>query len=72
MRLKSMPPTRQQFTSTPTEADACRKYVVPKLQAAGWNIGIHEAKVLMSEEDHEGISFVTGLVATAIDCKRQM
>ena len=46
--------------------------MVPKLQAAGWNIGIHEAKVLMSEEDHEGISFVTGLVATAIDCKRQM
>jgi hypothetical protein len=34
-RLKSMPSPRQQYTSTPTEADTCRKYVVPKLQTVG-------------------------------------
>src|SRR5260370_28768702 len=32
-----MTPTRQQYTSTSTEADTCRKYVVPKLQTAGWD-----------------------------------
>jgi type I restriction enzyme R subunit len=36
-----MPPTRQQYTSTPTEADTCRKYVVPKLQTAGWETEPH-------------------------------
>ena len=33
-----MPPsTRQPYTGTPTEADTCRTYVVPKLQSAGWD-----------------------------------
>src|ERR1035441_10539276 len=35
------PPTRQRFTSTPTEADTCRTYVVPKLQTAGWETEPH-------------------------------
>src|ERR1043166_5003948 len=34
-------PERRQITSTPTEADACRQYVVPKLQAAGWDTEPH-------------------------------
>ena len=35
------PPTRQQYTSTPTEADTCRTYVVPKLQTVGWDTEPH-------------------------------
>ena len=31
-----MPPPTRQLASKPTEADTCRQYVVPKLQAAGW------------------------------------
>jgi len=30
------PPFGQRITSNRTEADTCRQYVVPKLQAAGW------------------------------------
>jgi type I restriction enzyme R subunit len=37
-----MPPsTRQQYTTTPTEADTCRTYVVPKLQTARWETEPH-------------------------------
>ncbi len=32
-----MPPIGQHITGTTTEADTCRQYVVPKLQAAGWD-----------------------------------
>src|ERR1035438_2165140 len=35
------PPTRPQFSTTPTEADTCRQYVVPKLKAAGWDTEPH-------------------------------
>ena len=31
----------QSVSSKPTEADTCRKYVVPKLQAAGWDTEPH-------------------------------
>src|SRR5437660_759793 len=31
----------QKVTSHPTEADTCRQYVVPKLQAAGWDSEPH-------------------------------
>jgi type I restriction enzyme R subunit len=31
----------QRITSNPTEADTCRQYVVPKLQAAGWDTEPH-------------------------------
>jgi hypothetical protein len=36
-----MPPPRPQYTNTPTEADTCRAYVVPKLQVAGWEVEPH-------------------------------
>src|ERR1700681_1917229 len=32
-----IPPIGVRVTSNPTEADTCRQYVVPKLQAAGWD-----------------------------------
>src|SRR5216684_8478884 len=35
------PPTGLRITSNPTEADTCRKYVVPLLQAAGWDSEPH-------------------------------
>ncbi len=35
------PPSRPYYTATPTEADACRQYVVPKLQRAGWESEPH-------------------------------
>jgi type I site-specific restriction endonuclease len=31
-------PPRQQIVSKPSEADACRKYITPNLQAAGWDM----------------------------------
>src|ERR1700720_4266216 len=31
----------QRVTSNPTEADTCRKYVVPLLQSAGWDSEPH-------------------------------
>jgi type I site-specific restriction endonuclease len=36
-----MLPPGQRITSNPTEADTCRQYVVPKLQAAGWDSDPH-------------------------------
>jgi type I restriction enzyme R subunit len=36
-----MNPPTQRITSNPTEADTCRQYVVPKLQAAGWDSEPH-------------------------------
>jgi type I restriction enzyme R subunit len=36
-----MPELGQQITGRPTEADTCRQYVVPKLQAAGWDADPH-------------------------------
>ena len=40
--LKTMPPpTHQRVASTPSEADTCRKYVTPKLVAAGWDTEPH-------------------------------
>lgn len=37
--MSAVPP--QQITRIPTEADTCRKFVVPKLQAAGWETEPH-------------------------------
>src|ERR1035438_9122238 len=36
-----MLPPIQRIISNPTEADTCRQYVVPKLQAAGWDTEPH-------------------------------
>jgi|ERR1035437_392591 type I restriction enzyme R subunit len=35
------PPIGQRVTSKPSEADACRKFVTPNLQAAGWETEPH-------------------------------
>ncbi len=39
--MPASPPERQQIVSTPSEADTCRKYVTPKLVAAGWDTEPH-------------------------------
>jgi len=39
--ITTMPEHVLKITSNPTEADTCRLYVVPKLQAAGWDAEPH-------------------------------
>ena len=71
MRLnsKSMPPpTRQRFTSTPTEADTCRTYVVPKLQTAGWETEPHS--IAEQRQFTAGRIVVAGTKATRQKAKK--
>jgi type I restriction enzyme, R subunit len=55
-------PTARRITSNSTEADTCRKYVVPKLQAAGWESDPHSIAEQRSFTD--GRIVVAGLKAT--------
>lgn len=49
-----MKPAARLYTTSETEADTCRKFVVPKLQAAGWDRDPHAIS--------EQISFTDGRV----------
>ena len=55
-------PTSRRITSNPTEADTCRQYVVPKLQAAGWDSEPYSIAEQRSFTD--GRIVVAGLRAT--------
>jgi type I restriction enzyme R subunit len=63
-----MPPTRHRFTSKPTEADTCRKYVVPKLQAAGWEIEPHS--IAEQRQFTAGRIVVAGTKATRQEARK--
>src|ERR1039458_1246039 len=62
------PPTRQRFTSTPTEADTCRTYVVPKLQTAGWDTEPHS--IVEQRQFTAGRIVVAGTKATRQKAKK--
>ena len=57
-----MLPLAQRITSNPTEADTCRQYVVPKLQAAGWDSEPHSIA--------EQRSFTDGRIVVATKATR--
>src|ERR1700724_538030 len=60
--------TVQRVTSNPTEADTCRQYVVPKLQAAGWDSEPHSIAEQRSFTD--GRIVVAGTKATRLKKKK--
>jgi type I restriction enzyme R subunit len=60
--------TRQQYTSTPTEADTCRTYVVPKLQTAGWDTEPHS--IAEQRQFTDGRIVVAGTKATRQKAKK--
>src|ERR1700724_1185845 len=60
--------TVQRVTSNPTEADTCRQYVVPKLQAAGWDSEPHSIAEQRSFTD--GRIVVAGTKATRLPKKK--
>src|SRR5579863_2285796 len=62
------PPTGLRVTSNPTEADTCRQYVVPKLQAAGWEADPHSIAEQRSFTD--GRIVVAGTKATRLQRKK--
>src|ERR1017187_4437580 len=62
------PPIRQQFTSTPTEADTCRKYVVPRLQTVGWDTEPHS--IAEQRQFTAGRIVVAGTKATRQKAKK--
>jgi len=62
-----MPPI-QRITSNPTEADTCRQFVVPKLQAAGWDSDPHSIAEQRSFTD--GRIIVAGTKATRLQRKK--
>jgi type I restriction enzyme R subunit len=63
-----MSPPVQRVTSNPTEADTCRQYVVPKLQAAGWDAEPHSIAEQRSFTD--GRIVVAGTKATRLKKKK--
>src|ERR1700692_1042863 len=63
-----MDPTGQRIPSNPTEADTCRQYVVPKLQAAGWDNEPHSIAEQRSFTD--GRIVVAGTKATRQQCTK--
>lgn len=63
-----MPPPPQQYTSTPTEADTCRKYVVPKLQTAGWEADPHS--IAEQRQFTDGRIVVAGTKAIRLKAKK--
>jgi type I restriction enzyme, R subunit len=58
----------QSITSNPSEADTCRKYVVPKLQAAGWDTDPHS--LAEQRTFTAGRIVVAGTKAKRLDAKR--
>jgi type I restriction enzyme, R subunit len=62
------PPIRQQVTSNRTEADTCRQYVVPKLQAAGWDCEPHS--IAEQRSFTHGRIIVAGIKATRLERKK--
>jgi type I restriction enzyme R subunit len=63
-----MPPPIQRITSNPTEADTCRQFVVPKLQAAGWDSDPHSIAEQRSFTD--GRILVAGTKAKRLPKKK--
>jgi type I restriction enzyme, R subunit len=63
-----MLPRIQRNISNPTEADTCRQYVVPKLQAAGWDTEPHSIAVRRQFTD--GRIIVAGTKATRLKRKK--
>lgn len=63
-----MHPTGQRILSTPTEADTCRQYVVPKLQAAGWETEPHS--IAEQRSFTKGRIIVAGTKATRLERKK--
>jgi hypothetical protein len=59
------PPIRQQVSSNRTEADTCRQYVVPKLQAAGWESEPHS--IAEQRSFTHGRIIVAGTKATRLE-----
>src|ERR1039457_2248433 len=62
------PPTGPQFTTTPTEADTCRRYVVPKLQTVGWDTEPHS--IAEQRQFTAGRIVVAGTKATRQKAKK--
>jgi type I restriction enzyme R subunit len=63
-----MPLPIQRITSNPTEADTCRQFVVPKLQAAGWESDPHSIAEQRSFTD--GRILVAGTKAKRLPTKK--
>jgi type I restriction enzyme R subunit len=63
-----MPLPIHRITSNPTEADTCRQYVVPKLQAAGWDSDPHSIAEQRSFTD--GRIIVAGTKASRLKRKK--
>ena len=63
-----MPPPIRQVTSNRTEADTCRQYVVPKLQAAGWETEPHS--IAEQRSFTHGRIVVAGTKATRLERKK--
>ena len=63
-----MPLPGQRLLSTPTEADTCRQYVVPKLQAAGWDS--EPCSIAEQRSFTNGRIIVAGTKATRLERKK--
>jgi type I restriction enzyme R subunit len=63
-----MLPPIQRIISNPTEADTCRQYVVPKLQAAGWDTEPHS--IAEQRQFTDGRIIVAGTKATRLKRKK--
>jgi hypothetical protein len=57
-----IPPIGVRITSNPTEADTCRQYLVPKLQAAEWDAEPHS--IAEQRQFTDGRIVVAGTKAT--------
>jgi len=69
MSLEPMPPPPGlRVTGAPTEADTCRLYVVPKLQAAGWETEPHS--IAEQRSFTNGRIIVAGTRATRLERKK--
>jgi hypothetical protein len=65
-----IPPTGLRITSNPTEADTCRQYVVPKLQAAGWDTEPHsiaEQRTFVMKISYESAKSILDPIIGRID-----